>query len=313
MRTISALIVGAAVVASLAACSSQPLTTADCGIGPTSGDASELVTATGDFGVEPTVDFPTPIITDGVEVTTLITGDGQVVGDSDIADIQTYVYEGTNGAFNTSGVIRAKVGDEGNPFSEMVACSAVGSRLAVTVPRNLVYTADNGAVIPDDTVVLVMDVTARYLGKANGVDQIPQAGIPAVVTAPNGQPGLTIPKEAAPTELTVSVLKQGDGAVVKEDDAVVVNYTGALWDEGTIFDSTWDQGGATTVVASSPDPATGTGIVEGFKEALVGQKVGSQVIVVIPPKLGYGENAAQAGLSDTATLVYVFDVLGIQK
>lgn len=314
MRKFSALIVGAAVVASLAACSSQPLTAADCGIGPKSGDASKLVTATGDFGAEPTVDFPTPIITDGIEVTTLITGDGQVLGDGDIADIETYVYEGTTGAFNTGATIRAQVGADGNPFSEMVACSTVGSRIAVTVPRDDVFQAGtDGASVPDDTVVLVMDIQARYLGKANGVEQIPQAGIPAVVTAPNGQAGITIPNEEAPTELTTAVLKQGDGAVVKEGDTVVVNYTGALWDEKTIFDSTWDNGGATSVVASTLDPTAGTGIVEGFKDALVGQKVGSQVIVIVPPAEGYGDATAPTGVSATSTLVYVFDVLGIQK
>ena len=314
MRTFSALIVGAALVASLAACSSQPLTAADCGIGPKTGDASALVTATGSFGAEPTVDFPTPLITDGIEVTTLITGDGQVLGDSDVADVETYVYEGTSGTFNTSAVLRAQVGAEGNPFSEMIACSTVGSRIAVTVPRDDVFQAGtDGAAVPDDTVVLVMDIKARYLGKANGVDQIPQAGIPAVVTAPNGQPGITIPNETAPTDLKIAVLKQGDGAVVKENDPVVVNYTGVLWDEDTVFDSTWEQGGAVTVVAKTLDPADNTGIVEGFKEALVGQKVGSQVIVVVPPESGFGTGTPPTGVSATSTLVYVFDVLGIQK
>jgi peptidylprolyl isomerase len=63
-------------------------------------------------------------------------------------------------------------------------------------------------------------------------------------------------------------------------------------------------------------PATFTanneGLIEGFATALIGQKVGSQVIAVIPPDLAYGSAGTQS-VPAGATLVFVFDVLGIQK
>ena len=75
------------------------------------------------------------------------------------------------------------------------------------------------------------------------------------------------------------MLKQGDGAVVKSDDTISLQYQGVLWRTGKIFDQSWGRGVYSGAV---------TGFVPGFTKALDGQKVGSQVIVIIPPADGYG-------------------------
>ena len=59
-----------------------------------------------------------------------------------------------------------------------------------------------------------------------------------------------------------------------------MHYTGVKWSDGTVFDSSWEAGAPATFAT--------TGVVEGFKQALEGQTVGSQVLVVIPPAFGYG-------------------------
>jgi peptidylprolyl isomerase len=46
--------------------------------------------------------------------------------------------------------------------------------------------------------------------------------------------------------------------------------------------------------------------------ALEGATVGSQVIASMPPKDGYGENA-QGAIPANSTLIFVIDVLGINK
>ena len=123
----------------------------------------------------------------------------------------------------------------------------------------------------------------------------------AVVTAADGTPGLTIPKSDPPTDLKVAVLKQGDGEKVTETNSMVVHYTGVLWEEQTVFDSSWEKGVPTVFTADA--------IVPGLATALVGQQVGSQVLVVIPPELGYGEQGSGA-IPANATLVFVVDILG---
>ncbi len=52
----------------------------------------------------------------------------------------------------------------------------------------------------------------------------------------------------------------------------------------------------------------------GWNDALVGVPVGSRVMLVIPPALGYGPSGGQpsAGIKKNDTLVFVIDVLGEQ-
>ncbi|WP_323825705.1 FKBP-type peptidyl-prolyl cis-trans isomerase, partial [Pseudomonas aeruginosa] len=64
-------------------------------------------------------------------------------------------------------------------------------------------------------------------------------------------------------------------------DQVIVQYTGALYDGGTVFDSSWTNG--------APAEFATTGVVPGFRKALEGQTVGSQVLVVMPASDGYGD------------------------
>jgi len=52
-------------------------------------------------------------------------------------------------------------------------------------------------------------------------------------------------------------------------------------------------------------------VIPGWDTGLAGQTVGSRVMLVIPPKDGYGKaGASQAGINGTDTLVYVVDILG---
>jgi peptidylprolyl isomerase len=94
------------------------------------------------------------------------------------------------------------------------------------------------------------------------------------------------------------VLTEGDGAVVGDGDSVTVDYLGMSWDTGEVFDESFSK---------SPATFATTGVVPGFGAALVGQKVGSTVLVTIPPIYAYGTdpNAAQLG---GQTLVFLIDI-----
>jgi FKBP-type peptidyl-prolyl cis-trans isomerase len=84
---------------------------------------------------------------------------------------------------------------------------------------------------------------------------------------------------------------------------VRVHYTGVTWDEREVFDSSWD---------SEPASMTLDSVVPGFAAALEGQTVGSQVLVVIPPEQGYGDQA-QGAIPANSTLVFVIDILGLDE
>lgn len=314
MRTISALITATALVATLASCSATGSATggagASCEVPAAPGNASSIVTASGSFANDPQAHFPQPLISNEMEISVITAGDGATVYPGDVADIQATLYDASTGdavtstGYNPASPLRTVAGDGSSIFSTVIECATVGSRVVITLDAQAVAETN-----PADTpVVLVIDVVDRFLGKANGVDQLPEAGMPAVVLAPSGQPGIVIPQVTAPTELSVAVLKAGNGDVVAEGDSVVLNYTGMLWDTSVVFDSSWTSGLPASFTAASGNG----GLIPGFATALIGQKVGSQVVVVIPPALGYGDAGTQ-GVPGGATLVFVFDVLGIQK
>ena len=111
-----------------------------------------------------------------------------------------------------------------------------------------------------------------------------------------------MPKVDPPTTLTIEALKKGSGKTVSAGDTVTVHYTGVIWASGTVFDSSWKGG--------KPISFATTGVIPGFGKALVGQKVGSQVIAVIPPGDGYGATPPEgSGIAATDTLVFVVDIL----
>jgi peptidylprolyl isomerase len=112
-----------------------------------------------------------------------------------------------------------------------------------------------------------------------------------------------MPDGEPPAELTVQTLKKGDGPEVTGEQPVRVHYTGVAWGEDEPFDSSWD---------SQPASMTLDGVVPGFAQALEGQTVGSQVLVVIPPELGYGDQE-QGSIPANSTLVFVIDILGLDQ
>jgi peptidylprolyl isomerase len=51
-------------------------------------------------------------------------------------------------------------------------------------------------------------------------------------------------------------------------------------------------------------------VIPAWDSGLVGQTVGSQVLLVVPPDQGYGSGGnSQAGITGTDTLVFVVDIL----
>lgn len=121
------------------------------------------------------------------------------------------------------------------------------------------------------------------------------------------KPVLTFPDTPAPEDLAVVVLEQGVGAEVEAGQSIEVHYLGQTWAAGggRVFDNSYDRG-------SSISFPIGVGaVIAGWDDALVGQQIGSRVLVSIPPHLGYGHRGMPAaGIAGTDTLVFVVDIVG---
>lgn len=194
----------------------------------------------------------------------------------------------------------------------------VGSRvLLVAPPEDGFGETGNPAagVGPDDSLIFVVDIVAAYppdsMASGATVRSQPKKNLPVI--GEGKDPTITVPRVRPPDALVERRLIQGTGPTVAEGQNIVAQYTGVIWRRGTEFDTSWAQGrGPFATRLAETDPVTGeAGVVKGWVRALVGERVGSRLLLVIPPELGYGEAGnAKAGIRGSDTLVFVVDILG---
>jgi FKBP-type peptidyl-prolyl cis-trans isomerase len=301
-----------AVAIVLAGCSSS---------GHTSGGSSSTpkVTVTGAFGSQPKVTIPNAKAGSQLQVQHLIPGSGAAVPSTDavLGNYVAYIWSGKTHklAQSTYTSVPALFGVRLLPgLTAALKNAKVGERVLAVIPPKDGYGAQgnsSGGVGPNDTLVFVIDVIKAYAAKAAVTGKVISTGghgLPTVSTS--NPPQITIPKSGKPpSKLTVKTLVQGTGQAVASGQQVIVQYVGVNWRTGKVFDSSVQDGDPYGFVTGLP-PAEG-GVISGWSTGLVGVKVGSRVMLVIPPKDGYGtQGNSQAGIKGTDTLVFVIDVLG---
>jgi len=107
-----------------------------------------------------------------------------------------------------------------------------------------------------------------------------------------------------PKHLVVKDLIKGVGTTAKTGSSVTVNYVGALYSNGKVFDASWKRNqtfGPFTIGAGS--------VIKGWDEGLVGMKVGGRRELIIPPSLAYGKAGSPPSIPGNATLVFIIDLL----
>jgi peptidylprolyl isomerase len=195
-------------------------------------------------------------------------------------------------------------------FTNSLVGKNVGSRVVMAITSADGYDANGGqesaGIEVGDTLIFVVDIIAGQLPGPSGETITPtDEGLPTVAGG-DGAPTVTIPADtAAPTELVVQPLIKGTGAEVAATDDITVNYVGVRWDTGEVIDTTWAEGVGTAQTGALTD------VIEGWKQGLLGQTVGSRVLLVIPPALAFpdGNQTLDPPLPAGVTLVYVVDIL----
>jgi peptidylprolyl isomerase len=90
---------------------------------------------------------------------------------------------------------------------------------------------------------------------------------------------------------------------VQSGQTVVVQHTGVVWRTGKVFDSSWAR--------EFPEsfPLVGGQVIPGWESGLGGLPVGSRVLLVLPPSLGYGRAGHPPDVDGHDTLIFVVDIL----
>jgi FKBP-type peptidyl-prolyl cis-trans isomerase len=119
------------------------------------------------------------------------------------------------------------------------------------------------------------------------------------------EPTVTVPSGAAPTALVTKEIIKGTGAEAKAGQPVTVNYVGALFHGGKVFDASWKR--------NEPFVFTlGQGaVIKGWDQGVPGMKIGGRRELIIPANLAYGAKGAGSSIPPNAPLVFVIDLLGV--
>jgi FKBP-type peptidyl-prolyl cis-trans isomerase len=265
-----------------------------------SGDESDGVKVSGTFGEKQTATFKTPLKATEIERTVLDEGSGDETEAGQTVDLLISVFLGKDGKALGSEPVSLTVGDDQmiKAFTAGIDCVKIGSRVVVAAPARDMYGDQGNAqlgITADDSLVIVTDV----IGEKKPV--VPQAwtkGAPTVTFDAKGKPTLKLPGTKPPADLLLKVLRKGDGTEVKAGDTVTLDYQGTSWDTGKIFDQSYGK---------QPASFATDQVVQGFGAALVGQKVGTRLVVSIPPKYAYGEKGSGSELAGQ-TLVFVIEI-----
>lgn len=275
------------------------------------GSVSEELAFDGDFGEPVTITSELPAAVSSLEKSTLISVDGEAIGNDDEVITNIQVFNGRDGSLMEQTTTLLSANENYRDWvAKSINCSNIGDRVAVVVPATDVFEADvldsfgSEGPTADDSLIIVSDFTGTMPQQAEGETvEIPD-GLPKVEVDETGFPDITIPEGVdAPEKLTVQTLVKGEGDVVEDGATVFVHYRGVIWDTGEEFDSSWSRGSHTSFNTA--------GVIGGFREALVGQTIGSRVLSIVPAEDGgYGaESLKSMGHAEDAVMVFVLDIL----
>ncbi|WP_030759637.1 FKBP-type peptidyl-prolyl cis-trans isomerase [Streptomyces griseus] len=298
------------------------LSTAACGNDTKGSDNASMtnglpaITAGAKFGEKPTLAKGEGDPPKELKVNVISEGDGPVTKEGDALQVNYLgqVWDSTTPFDNSF--------DRGEPFTLTLGAGQVikgwdqglkgqkvGSRLEIGIPPELGYGEQGSppSIKGGATLVFVVDILkASTVPKAAEGTVVAQENkdLPKVGTNTDGKaPSLTVPKTDPPKELVSNYVIEGKGEVVKASDTLTVQYQGVLWKDGKKFDSSYDRGAPATFQLAN--------VIKGWSKGLEGKKLGSRVLLVVPPADGYGDQA-QGPIPAKSTLVFTVDILAKQ-
>ena len=293
---------------------------ADTSSAASTGAELSEVTFTGDVGKSLTAKWHSTVDTpDSTKVTTLVKGDGSKIAAGDTVSTYLWVGDGTTKKEAYSDYTQGSPESIPNNdqlsgvFTKLLSGATYGSRVAAVTTATELFGSSSGSsqlgIGANDSLVLVADLVEKAAVSPTPADDSAHdaspSSLPSVVEK-NGNPagldfsGISEPPLETPVQRVV--LKQGTGPAVKSSDTVTVNYLGETYQAKAPFDESYTKKPLTSALSS---------LIPGWSIGLSGVKVGSRVLLQIPPAYGYGADGSGSTIPGNATLWFVIDVLKV--
>jgi peptidylprolyl isomerase len=318
------VVVVAVVAVGLAGCGSRASSTATGGgSSPTSPTSSasagglglESVKITGAVGTSPTVKFNGALTSSATTSKTIVHGTGPKIAQGDSLIMNTVIADGSTQKTVADSYVDHQpqviplTTSVSSLFLDALVGQHVGSRVAVYTPASAVFGTQGNPQLgigSTDNLLFVFDLAGKPVDRPDGARHALPGWAPRIVRKGGIVTGLdfgTAPKPDG--RLRSATLRTGSGPKVEAGQTVFARYLGEVYQGASPFDQNFD--------AQDPTPfRIGVGeVVAGWDKTLVGQHVGAQVVMAIPPKDGYGpDGQPSAGIKGTDTLYFVVDIVG---
>ena len=304
VRRPAALVVPVLLLSVLTACGD------DDGSGEDSLEGFDAVSITGDVGTAPEVEWKGQMEAEKTEEKVLVEGDGEVIKEGDKVEVNvwigngftqeesftTYEKDGTPETFT--------VDDQLTPaFKDAMLGKTIGSRVAVVAPASDLFGEVGNPQMDignEDSVVVVFDLMEMY--QPPKPKDVAASRMPKIVEKDGNVTsldftGLPAPKPDA--NLLRHVVTEGKGKVLTPESTVTADYLGMVYDAKAPFDESF---------SAEPAEFSLAEVVQGWTYGLSGLKVGSRVLLQIPPDLGYGAQE-QENIPANSTLYFVVDIV----
>ncbi len=184
----------------------------------------------------------------------------------------------------------------------------VGSRVLVAIPPEDGFgqAQPDLGMEKDDTMVFLFDVVSKVPETAEGKAKALPKDLPKLTLDDKKQPSKfekTSTTAAKKDKASANVVIEGTGPAITLGQTVSVHYLGQIYPSGKIFDSSWARD-----APSSFQLAEGQ-LIKCWTDQLVGQKVGSRVVLVCPADVAYGDEGSGEDIKGGDTLIFSIDLL----
>jgi peptidylprolyl isomerase len=105
-------------------------------------------------------------------------------------------------------------------------------------------------------------------------------------------------------KLQIIDVHEGSGDTVQEGATIEAHYTGALVNNGVIFQSSHDFGNPITFGLNQ--------VIEGWTKGVPGMKVGGKRRLIIPAAQAYGANSPSPNIPANSDLVFDIELISIK-
>ncbi len=194
-------------------------------------------------------------------------------------------------------------------FNKGLVGQKVGSRVLVAIPPKDGFGATGQPsynIKKDDTMVFLFDIVAKVPTEVTGTSKKLPDDLPQLKLDADKHPaGFTETKsmDKKKTKESANVVIQGKGDTVKKGQALTVQYVGQVYPTGPVFDESWSKQPASFQIG-------GEGLIKCWNNTLIGQKVGSRVVIVCPADTAYGDSPPEGSkIGKGDTLIFAVDLL----